>query len=164
MKRIIHLKQRLGNFLHNKLNRFKELFENDKERDILYKGVKLFYSNHTSIVERFIREGDYEPAIQNEIVNELQKYVNPVFLDIGANIGMISLGIRSKIPQCLIYAFEPAPHQFNLFRKTIQFNQLSNRITLYNIALSNREYVYKFCRSQKKTCCRRWIYRYRKRW
>lgn len=150
MKRIMYLKQWLVSFLHIMLNGFEELFENEEERDVLYKGVKLFYSNHTSIVDRFISEGDYEPIIQNEITNELKKHNNPVFLDIGANIGMISLGILSKIPQCVIYAFEPAPHQFNLFRKTIQFNQLSNRITLYNIALSNKNAYTNFVVHKKK--------------
>jgi FkbM family methyltransferase len=98
----------------------------------------VYYSKGTSLIKRFRQEGAYEKEIHDILVNELSKCPYPVFADVGANIGLISLFVQSKIPAVKIYAFEPGPHQFGLFAKTIASNKLSESINLNNIALSNK--------------------------
>jgi len=103
---------------------------------INYIGFNVYYSKGTSLIRKIRESGFYEKEVCDSIVNELVKVKNPVFLDVGANIGLISLYIISKIPNIHIYAFEPGPHQNQLFKKTIFANKLADKITLYNDALS----------------------------
>jgi FkbM family methyltransferase len=45
--------------------------------------------------------------------------------------------VLRNVPNVKIYAFEPGPHQFELFRMTIDRNELKHRIILYKTAISN---------------------------
>lgn len=102
-----------------------------------YLGFDLLYSPGTSLIDR-IRFGQiYEPNVTTAIIRELQKIDNPVIIDIGSNIGLISLNILKFYPNTKIYAFEPGPHQHKLFSKTIEINNLNESVQLYDIALSN---------------------------
>jgi len=49
-------------------------------------------------------------------------------MDIGANEGLFSLIFKTLQPNCLIYAFEPAPKSFKRFRINISLNNFSNII------------------------------------
>lgn len=109
-------------------------------RTISYKNFCLYYSEGTSIVEgnsstpvRF--GGTYEPPETNSIVNVLKRSKKPTFLDIGANIGLVSLNVLHEVPTSEIFAFEPGSHQHSLFEKTIKTNILEDRITLYQLAV-----------------------------
>ncbi len=109
-------------------------------RTINYKGFISYYSKGTSIIEingsppvRF--GGTYEPEESIFVVNELLKVSQPVFLDIGANIGLMTLNVLVQVPSTNIFAFEPSPHPRSLFEQTIAVNQLKDRVTLYEYAL-----------------------------
>ncbi|MWC29507.1 FkbM family methyltransferase [Paenibacillus sp. MMS18-CY102] len=64
--------------------------------------------------------GYYEP----HIMNVLRHIVKPdsVCLDIGANIGAISLGMSTYAPQGRIFAFEPSAVNFNYLSHNVQQN------------------------------------------
>jgi FkbM family methyltransferase len=105
-----------------------------------YLGFELYYSRGTSLVNRIKQKNTiYEQSTCELIKSQLEQKPNPVIIDIGANIGLISLYIANRIKNAKIYAFEPGPHQFNLFQKTISKNNLGAIIDLSNIALSNSE-------------------------
>lgn len=56
---------------------------------------------------------------------------NPLIIDIGANIGLVSLSF-SKVPGSHIEAFEPVRRTFEFLKMNIERNGLSNvRITQY---------------------------------
>jgi FkbM family methyltransferase len=57
---------------------------------------------------------------------------------VGANIGLTSLNVFSELKGINIYAFEPGPHQYSLFKRTIEENGL-NTIHLSSFALSEKE-------------------------
>lgn len=119
------------------------------ERVLRYKDFQLHYSQGTSIVEEHgvrpvIIGGIYEPIETEAILTLLAKYNEPVFLDIGANIGLMSLNVLSEYPNARVYAFEPGTHQNSLFKKTIISNQLNGSIYLYDVALSNKTGVATF--------------------
>lgn len=109
-------------------------------RTIFYKGIKLYYSKGTTIVEgnsanpvRF--GGTYEPLETSTIVNALKKSSDPIFVDIGANIGLMAINVLHDVPHAKVFAFEPGLHQHNLFEKTIETNSLKERIVLSQRAI-----------------------------
>lgn len=103
-----------------------------------YAGYRLFYTRGAGLVER-IRFGNinrvYEHDLVDPIVKELSKHDSPVFLDIGTNIGLISLAVLNALPKVRIFGFEPGPTAYKSFATTIFANQLENKITLLNEAL-----------------------------
>lgn len=110
-----------------------------QNRTIIYKNFTLNYSRGTSLIHRIIRGKTYEPTFTTQILKSLSSNQSPVFIDIGANIGLISLNILASMSFARIFAFEPGPHQFEMFSKTISDNNLTEKIILYNEALSYEE-------------------------
>jgi len=107
--------------------------------NINYHGLKIYYSYGTSLIRRIknSKSNIYEESTCKSITQFLNIKQNPNFIDVGANIGLISAYVLNHVPKVNIYAFEPGPHQYNLFNKTIIENKLEKRIKLYNLALSN---------------------------
>jgi FkbM family methyltransferase len=110
-------------------------------KTIKYKRYTVYYSKGTSIISGLRRKKNqtYEPEISNRIIEILMNINDPVLVDVGANIGLMSLNILSKIPKTRVFAFEPGPHQLFLFQKTISKNKLENTIQLNDTALSYQE-------------------------
>lgn len=106
-----------------------------------YFGIKLFYLKGNSIIDRirFFKKGKvYEPELL-DILRKYTKSSKPVFIDIGANIGLISIGYLNFFKDCRIIAFEPGPIQRFSFGSTILANNLFSNIVLSDVALSNIE-------------------------
>ena len=61
-----------------------------------------------------------------------------VMLDVGGYIGMISIGFVRNGRFGRALAFEPNPNNFRLLQKNIAQNGLTEKITAYNVALSDR--------------------------
>lgn len=105
-------------------------------RTLTYNGFVLYYSRGNSLVTR-IKSGElYEPEVTKALLKELRDIEQPVFLDIGANIGLITLNILRSVPNARAFAFEPGHHQYSLLQKTVEANRLEN-IRIYNYALGN---------------------------
>lgn len=106
-----------------------------------YLGFKLYYTRGSGLVER-IRFGNlhrvYEPDLVNSLKKELSLHQSPVFLDIGTNIGLISLAVKYHIPKVKIFGFEPGPTAYKSFATTIFANKLED-VYLYNEALSKEK-------------------------
>ncbi|WP_245421041.1 FkbM family methyltransferase [Phyllobacterium myrsinacearum] len=72
---------------------------------------------------------------------EIIKAITPddgLFIDVGANVGYYSLSLASKPGfRGKILAFEPLPHLWNLFSKSIAENRLAKTITLHKLALAD---------------------------
>ena len=114
---------------------------------IKYLNFDVYYSRSNGLINR-IRFGNpdriYERELSEKIVSELSNRNGKVFLDVGANIGLISLYVASKLPTTKIYAFEPGYIQSTLFGITIFANRLDNRVKLYNKALDYSPGLRKF--------------------
>jgi methyltransferase, FkbM family len=109
------------------------------DKKITYQGFSLHYSPGTSIVERFKKNGSYEPEeVAALALVAVQDERPTVFLDIGANIGMISLAVLRHVPKATIYAFEPGQHQREYLEKNILANQLEKSIKAFPLALSDK--------------------------
>ncbi|MBD3636701.1 MAG: FkbM family methyltransferase [Crocinitomicaceae bacterium] len=118
---------------------FKSKSQKTEELYIPFEGFELCYSEGTSIVERYKKQGHYEQDFVEVLVAKLAG--SSEFIDVGANIGMISLSVLHAHPEIKIYAFEPGPHQADLFEKTITKNNLGDKIELSRIALKNEKGV-----------------------
>jgi len=119
-------------------------------RTIKYLGYKVYYSKGTSIVNNILDTGFYEKDICDKIVRELSKKQEPVMLDIGSNIGLVSIYALSSINNVKVYAFEPGIHQSGLFDMTIKENNLSDRVILNKCALSYKSGIERFAVHQNK--------------
>jgi FkbM family methyltransferase len=109
-----------------------------RTKHIDYAGKNLYYRSGMSIMDRVVKDKDFEPELYNSIISNISKIKNPVFLDIGANIGLISLKVLEKVPSVKIFCFEPGNIQSNLLSRTIEENSIRN-ISLEKYALSDTD-------------------------
>ena len=112
-----------------------------------YCGYRLFYSRGTGIVDRirFLSpQKIYERATCDAIVRELKQQPSKTFLDVGANIGLVSLYVKRQLPETRIYAFEPGVHQRALLDLTTHANQLNATLRVFPYALSDVEGMAEF--------------------
>ena len=72
-----------------------------------------------------------------------------VFFDIGANIGEFSIAIVEKFSNIQIFAFEPDPVAFECLKYNIESLSLTNCVSIYNLALSDKSGFYPFYVSTK---------------
>ena len=131
---------RLGGWVRLKIANTRNLIDDQFApyiRTVHYCGYYVFYSKGTSIVQRIHDAGVYEGETCNAIVRELSHFKDPVFLDVGANVGLISINVLANIPDVVIHAFEPGIHQYELFKKTIEKNALQSKISLHSEALGD---------------------------
>jgi FkbM family methyltransferase len=108
-------------------------------RTIDHCGIALRYNRGNAIIRRLKKEKSFEREMCEAIVKELQKgkpgKEEPVFLDIGANIGLVSAYVISKMPAVTIHAFEPGPAQRSLLEMTVRENRLTDRVSIHAHAL-----------------------------
>ncbi len=93
--------------------------------------IRLFLDPFEYIDHRIIQYGYYE----QEVLQAIESALCPgqVFWDIGANLGIHSLTIKSHFPDSTVYAFEPNPAMAQLISKAADHNRLE--IDLHQIAL-----------------------------
>lgn len=61
---------------------------------------------------------------------------SPVIIDIGANAGFFNVLLFSKLKNARVLAYEPLPSNISRFRKTIEQNNLSEKIQLEQVAVT----------------------------
>lgn len=76
--------------------------------------------------------GHYEKGLVNLLIDRIPQ--NAVFVDVGANIGSISIPIARLRPDVKIVAVEASPWIFSVLKKNIELNGVSN-ITAINYAV-----------------------------
>ena len=104
-----------------------------------YRGFELHYSRGTSLMDELGHGRVYEPGVTRDVVAALRGTSPALFLDIGANIGLITLNVLAEVPAAHVVAFEPGSHQVELLHRTVTANRLDDRVTLVRSALGNRE-------------------------
>lgn len=63
---------------------------------------------------------------------------NGVFFDVGGNVGYYSFSVATKPGFTgTVVAFEPLPHLWTLFSKSIKANKLAKRVTVHKVALAD---------------------------
>lgn len=74
-------------------------------------------------------------AILLEYISKIVK--EPVFFDIGANLGWVAINCKIQYPSLKCYAFEPISDTFSKLHRNIQLNCITN-IETFNIGFSDK--------------------------
>lgn len=99
-----------------------------------------FYPRDTVIGRILFQAGEVHDADQFESVLGLlsESNVSPLqVLDIGANIGTTSVDVLSRLPATHAHAFEPEIANIQLLEQNVLANNLTERITVHNVAISD---------------------------
>ncbi len=102
----------------------------------MYCGYQLPYRASPATI-RVLESGQYwEDKLTKTMIQVLSNLdtPQPLVLDIGANVGLVTLGIVAASPSVNVCAFEPAPFQRTLLQKTISANKLGDRVHVFDIA------------------------------
>jgi FkbM family methyltransferase len=88
-------------------------------------------------------ESNYEKANVNFISSNCKRGMT--FIDIGAHLGLMSV-IAAKLvgPEGSVLSFEPARNTFNIFRKVISMNGLTEIVKPFEMAVSDRNTMVDF--------------------
>lgn len=78
--------------------------------------------------------GQYENETIDYIINKIPP--NGIFIDVGANIGAISIFVAHKRPDVQVYAIEASEKIYNYLKENVSLNNLSN-IRTYNFIIHN---------------------------
>jgi len=118
-----------------------DLFKSAQPQESLipYCGYKLFFGRESDIAKRLDKNGRFEDEMCTKIARELNEKPNPIFLDVGANIGLVSLSIASRCPTAKIYAFEPGESQQKFLEKNVLSNGLADRIVVNCFAAGEKD-------------------------
>jgi FkbM family methyltransferase len=96
-------------------------------------------SIHDEVVHgHYRREGTWSPEIQELLSDRLFPEGRGTFLDIGANIGLVSIPLaeRRRV-RCL--AFEPEPRNFEWLERNIAAHRVGSLFETFNLALHSEE-------------------------
>jgi FkbM family methyltransferase len=96
-------------------------------------------SIHDEVVHGHYRRcGTWSPEIQDLLMERLFPEGRGTFLDIGANIGLVSIPLAERLGvRCL--AFEPEPRNFRWLERNIAMHGVGPLFTTFNLALHCEE-------------------------
>jgi len=111
------------------------------ENEVVDIGDAKFYVPYYPVdfIQRIIVDG--KTFFEMGILQELQFFIkkNAVIFDIGANIGNHSIYWAIKSNAKKIYSFEPVHDTFNILKKNIALNKVTEKVKIFNIGLSNEK-------------------------
>ena len=112
----------------------------NKKRPVKYKNRKIFHIEDMSWITRY-RAISFEHR-EPETIKWIESFnQNQCLLDIGANIGMITLFALSKGHE--VIAVEPEAHNFCLINRNIMINNFGDKAICYPIALHDKQIISK---------------------
>ena len=118
------------------LYRFARLFVGDEERVIERGGIRYRVDLAEGIDLSIFLFGTFQSAVIKNKLFHLPP--DAVALDVGANIGHMSLKLGKELPQGRVISFEPTHFAFRKFMSNLELNpELKGRITPVNSFLSS---------------------------
>jgi FkbM family methyltransferase len=110
---------------------------NKKQCEINFNGtiLNLFDLESSETMGHLKREvcDNDEYSIKDLIFND-----GDVVIDIGANVGLVSIFLAKKFPNIKIYSFEAHPLTYSIFLENIKLNNVKN-IYPYNLAVFSKD-------------------------
>lgn len=104
-------------------------------------GVKLFVRPGDHLSRWFRYFGEYEKST-SALLRDLATQ-DTVFVDVGANLGLHSLGVAKDIG-CHVAAFEPSPETASRLVRSIEVNNLGDLVRPFRTALADEDGVATF--------------------
>lgn len=100
----------------------------------------VLFSKDQTISQEVYTNGEFGFTTFLKVINILgPNFIIKDFIDIGANIGTISIPVVRRGYALNAYCFEPSPENFNLLKANIYLNELSSHIETFNIALGSEK-------------------------
>lgn len=99
-------------------------------------GIRLFVRPNDHLSRWFRYFGRYERET-SQLLRELAR-PGEVFLDVGANLGLHSLGVAKEVG-CHVAAFEPSPPTADCLEKSVAENELEHLVRIFRVAISDEE-------------------------
>lgn len=106
-----------------------------------YFGITVLAGPVNFLDRMIIMQQEINPFVMQGYAKYLQ--AGDVFLDIGANHGVVSL-LAAKNPDVSVFAFEPSRRELNRFFKNMQLNP-SNNINILSYGLSHQDLTQELC-------------------
>jgi FkbM family methyltransferase len=114
-------------------------------------GARLLCDLNDSVQRSLFYSGTYEPALTKVIQASLRP--GDLFLDVGANVGHYSLLVAKLLGSTAkVHAIEASQQTADLLRETVTRNQLEDKITVHQIAASNRNGRMVLATPKESTC------------
>jgi FkbM family methyltransferase len=108
--------------------------------EIRSKHTGLVYSlpnlNENLALEIFAN-GEYEPEIVT-LIERILKITGGAFVDVGANIGSITMPLAKKMKSVHFFLIEASPWIFNVLKHNLETNSLTN-VQPFNFCMSDRQ-------------------------
>jgi len=92
------------------------------------------YDRHA--IGQYVTHGTYSTALVAFITDSLKSTKEGTFIDIGANIGLVSIPVAQHGINCI--CFEPDPRNFYFLKLNMLISGMSDLMTLHNIALYSK--------------------------
>jgi FkbM family methyltransferase len=99
-------------------------------------GTMAIHHPQDFISQALIFKGEYEWYVVDLVIKQAQLRGPGVILDIGSNVGTVSLPVAQQLPNYTVAAFEPLPAVEKILLQNIQLNNITNTQT-YNHALGD---------------------------
>lgn len=100
-------------------------------------GIKYLLDMNNLIDLRIAARGSYEAEQQAFLLEQIQHKGCSMFCDIGANWGMYTLPIAALEQIDAVHSFEPDEKNRSQLQANIFLNELHNKITIHNCAISS---------------------------
>jgi FkbM family methyltransferase len=102
-----------------------------------YFGCRVFFPPNSLLFERTFGHGVFEPRNVQLLTSFARK--GGTILDVGANIGLLSLPLLSAHPDLQVVSYEPSPNSLPFLEKTRAQSAHAARWEIVGKALSDRE-------------------------
>lgn len=99
---------------------------------------KWLLDNHNWIDQQLIIRRPYEVEQISRCRQLVREHQLQSFFDIGANFGLYSVLLSDEAGLSQTHAFEPLPRNIHQLGANLYLNNLDHSVTLYNMALSDR--------------------------
>lgn len=131
---VTRLKILLAGFLY----RLTRIFVWKNELQIVRNGIKYQIDLREGLDLSLFLFGNFQKHVSQ---NPLVKWPSDaVIIDVGANVGMMSLQFATKIPHGKVYAFEPTDYAFGKFKNNLKLNpDLAARIQVFKSFVSDKQ-------------------------
>jgi FkbM family methyltransferase len=93
-----------------------------------YFGTRVYFPKGSVLFDRVCAEGVFEAGHVHLIKNLVRP--DSYFLDVGCNIGLLSIPVLRAIPRVRVIAFEPSPNTLPWLRQTMEHQPQGDRWTL----------------------------------
>ncbi len=90
-----------------------------------YFGTRVYFPRHSMIFHRACEEGIFEARV----LGMIRTLVEPgtTYLDVGANIGLMSVPVLATVPDAQVWSFEPSPSSLACLQRTAAGSSFGSR-------------------------------------